>query len=269
MPAAGAGRPASPGAGPCVGAFPGAGCPAGRFASSGAVRAWGAFPGAGCSAGRFASLGAARTRVPSPGAARTLGAGRAATVGSGAGARTARRPRRPASRGRKTLANGPFLCRIFVSACGPANGSPPLEPCRPGVRRFPSPPSATTRTAGSVFADALRGAWDAEGRGGAPVSRRHRGRAGRMRACGAPSEVPPGAGTWPAAPPGAKVTPGTYNLRGGVRVQLAWQRYSTCPPGSSSRGRPRRRPAAPFCARPARRSDRACPACPARPAACR
>lgn len=56
-----------------------------------------------------------------------------------------------------------------------------------------------------------------------------------------------------AGPFAANVTGGTYNPNGGIRVQLAWQRFSNSPRQHASR--PYGRPAGPVR--------------PARPAACR
>ncbi|GAB2736305.1 hypothetical protein GCM10027072_34060 [Streptomyces bullii] len=102
---------------------------------------------------------------------------------------------------------------------------------------------------------------------GTSVHMGHRGRAGRMRAFNALSDVLPDASRRPATAD-AKVTPGTYNPDGGERVQLAWQRFWTSPPLSTSleRGDPHQRAARPY-GRPARRLFD--PACPVRPAACR
>lgn len=97
-----------------------------------------------------------------------------------------------------------------------------------------------------------------------------------MRAYEAHSVVPPAARTVPdashdamyaaqhvaeyAAQHGAKMMPALYNPSGGRRVQLAWQRFSTSPPGSSNGGYLQRRPAARPCGRPARLSARVYPA---------
>ncbi|GDY64630.1 hypothetical protein SAV14893_040230 [Streptomyces avermitilis] len=101
------------------------------------------------------------------------------------------------------------------------------------------------RTAGSVFAVALRGAGSHDTRGiGEELV--------RMRAFDALSVALGSARA--GVQPDANVMPVAYNPGGGKRVQLTWQRYWNSPRY--------RQGAQPFV-------HPADPACPARPAACR